>query len=304
MIRTQDARDRINDLLRLDNRNQIRSHHYTIQALTFIRAHLGAFIERYGQDNGLTLAQASQAVNNWDVLQWRQAIDNFDMSQWPQSALNRIRAVGAYAAINKGHLITGIALIALIANSVKNHRDIIKRLGLDGKTQVNRLRNGMHLRHYYPKINLNLHNWEKNFWADNDKLSNDVEQLINKNIRHGYTVRRLDKTLVNRFNKSKNPNVYIGDRIDQTETDTEKILRTESSRLINSINMNTYKLANVQLVDWVTMPGACKYCLSIEDDNPYSLMSVPSCPYHPNCRCLISIHNDHNSNLIVPNMLF
>jgi hypothetical protein len=62
------------------------------------------------------------------------------------------------------------------------------------------------------------------------------------------------------------------------------IADTECARAAMSASLQTYEANGIELVDWLTAPGACDDCEDIAANGPYAPADVPDLP-HPRCRC-------------------
>lgn len=81
----------------------------------------------------------------------------------------------------------------------------------------------------------------------------------------------------------------------------ERIARTETSRVLNTASLNTYKQAGIEKVKWldsteaikgsrITKALVCKDCREVATRNGgiYYIYEVPSLPLHPHCRCTVT----------------
>lgn len=78
------------------------------------------------------------------------------------------------------------------------------------------------------------------------------------------------------------------------KTRSEMIARTEMNRSFTNGVLQTYSNYGLNSFDIINYNdiGVCKTCISIIQDNPYTLEEVMNLlPVHPFCRCLCVIHN-------------
>ena len=81
----------------------------------------------------------------------------------------------------------------------------------------------------------------------------------------------------------------------------ERIARTETSRVLNTACLNTYKQAGLEKVKWLDSTEAikgstkkkalvCRECREVatRNDGIYYINEVPSLPLHPHCRCTVT----------------
>lgn len=214
---------------------------------------------------------------------------------WPGEATRRLKAYGAVAGIDKPHLIGAVIGLGLLRMTVKHQQAIKQRVKSDGESEAKRMITGYKLT---PKQSKKITSvitqastkelWSSRIWLDNDALANDVENLVNKHLRHGMSLTDLQDLLIKHTNPDQfKPNQSVADRIAQMQANTRRIVRSESARLVDQVNMTTYRMQNVKWIQWVTEPGACSKCMGIADGGPYAVDDCPSIPddSHPNCRC-------------------
>ncbi|MCT2881932.1 hypothetical protein EFM33_03995 [Lentilactobacillus buchneri] len=308
-----------------DNQSSQRTDQYYDQAMAYIREHLIAFYEQYADENGLSVMQTQQRVSSWDLQEWRSAIKEMDVDNaWPQDATDRMKAYGTIAGIDKGHMLTAVIALGLIKLTVQHAKHIQQRIDDDGSQEITRMKNAFNLspeetdslskivkakpkvETFYPHQTSRsvitkpetTQIWSKKIWIDTDTMANDVENLVYKHLQSGMKLEDLRNLLSGHINpKQFKPNQSLADRVKQSQMQTMRIVRTESSRMINGINMATYKMKGVTQVQVVGEPGICQYCQGIVDANPYKIDDAPQPPFHPNCRCELVPYLDEQKNL-------
>ncbi|TOY85816.1 hypothetical protein DIS15_03250 [Levilactobacillus brevis] len=288
----------------MDNQTDVKSSQYYRECLMYIRNHLTQFYARYANDNGLTVSQVSIRASRWELKDWQDAIRQTDMSDWPNEAFVRIKAYNAQIHIDRKHVLAALIGLAIIIMTVKNQRNIERRIELDANTELRRMKAAFNLSKKQAKQIGSIisqarrqSKWSANLWIDSDSLANDVETLVNRHLKHGMSLSNMDKLLENHVNPNQfKPSQSIADRVKQTEYQARRLVRTESARLTDEVNMTTYRMKNVKMVDWIAEPGACAKCASIASNGPYSLDDVPLIPddSHPNCRCHKTPASDPN----------
>ncbi|CAI2679813.1 hypothetical protein [Apilactobacillus apinorum] len=203
-----------------------------------------------------------------------------------------------------------------LAKVSSKFRDISKlifaKIDNSADAGINNIRNSLGLNglHYNTGINVktgktlvtedkNTKLWSNNLWNKSDEMTNDVENLVNQHIRHNMSLDDLKDMLIKHTNKNQfNPKKSIADRIKQTEYNAQRLIRTESSRLVNIVNKITYRTSNITTVDLHHEPSACDYCVDLSNQGPWSIDDAPEIPQdtHPNCYCYLIPH-DGDSNL-------
>lgn len=290
-------RQRIQELISLDNRSDQDNSQFYSDCLAYIRDHLIAFYQQYADENGLSITQTVARVSKWDLSEWKRALDSLgDISEWSDEATKRVKLQSFTAGIDRGHLLGAILALGIIALTVKQQRAIEKRITSDGRTEAKRMTQAFNLPNKKQKQVTSIITqpetrkiWSNNLWIDSDKLAGDVQSLVNQHLKHGMSLNDLSNILAGHANPSQfKPNQSLADRIKQMEFNARRIVRTESARLIDEVNMATYRMKGVKEVDWVTEPGACVKCQGIADEGPYNLDEAPLIPRdtHPNCRCI------------------
>lgn len=285
-------------LINLDSQTDRQTEQYYDDLMSYIRDHLMAFYQQYADENSLSLSETMARVSKWDIDQWKSTIDSLgDTSDWPQEAKDRLKAQALIASINRQFLIGSILAIGIIHTTVKNQKAIKNRVNSDGKDEVKRLTKSLKLPRKQVKRATSIitqastrEQWSSNLWVDSDKLAADVQYLVNQNLKHGLSLDDLPMLL----NKHANPNQFnpkqsVGDRIEQLNYETKRLVRTESARLKYETDITTFRMQGVKWVKWLTEPGACSICQGIADGGPYAIDDVPEIPgdSHPNCRCSI-----------------
>lgn len=293
MITASQQKKRINELIKLDNQTDKMSDADFDICMAYIRDHLLQFYQRYADDNGLSINQVQGQVSKWDMQQWQQAIQSIDMTDWPKEATARAKIYSVMAGVDKPNLLNAIVALGLLSLTVKQRKYIKQRVKQDGMDEIKRMETAFDLTPRQVKkvssvitSQANVDVWSDNLWLTSDTLANDVQNLVNKYLRHGITLSELE----NKLSKYANPNQFkpeqsINDRVKQMQFNTRRIVRTESARLVNQANLATYRIQGIKQVQLITEPGHCDTCGEIASHNPYELENAPDVPIHPNCRC-------------------
>ncbi|USS93998.1 hypothetical protein M8332_06840 (plasmid) [Fructilactobacillus ixorae] len=288
------AQARINNLINQDKQTDSTIDNQFEVTMDFIRYHLMAFYQRYADDNGLSVSQTSQQVNQWDIQQWRDVLKRMNITSWEQEAQDRAKVLSAQAGINKTNLINAIIGLGLLNLTNQQITTIGSRLNSDNDEAIEDLRQELNLTSAQVAILRNLDDgddWQDNFWLASDGIRNNVEITFNNSLRAGLTQIALGTLLAVHFsNKEKRPNKSIADRIGQLVNSAKGYVRTYSSIQINRRKTKAYKYKpEIKQVKWITEPGCCKLCASIQRSNPYDKISapIPGLDSHPYCRCTI-----------------
>ncbi|WP_251945992.1 hypothetical protein [Levilactobacillus brevis] len=303
----QNEKRRINELLAQDEISNSQSDRLYRQALTMIRDNLQDFYMQYAGETGLSLAQTRHAITGWDMQQWKKAVNSVDMVSWDDEAKYQAGKYSYQAGHDRTNMIDAIIGLAVVDMTANMRQLINDRLTTDQASQIKHLE--VNLEQYLDrKVKTPLiyelptkstaksvitqqetrNLWSDQLWLNSQEMANDVQTLVNKHLRHGMDLKDMQGMLAEHVNpKQFRPRQSLADRMKQVDYSTQRIIRTESARLIDEVNMSTYRLNGVSMVQWVNEPGACEKCQAIADQGPYTLAGVPSIPgdTHPNCRC-------------------
>lgn len=127
-------------------------------------------------------------------------------------------------------------------------------------------------------------NFSERLWANSDVFKARLDQLLTKQMVQG-----LNPTVIARDLKP-----YLKDEVKNARYVTERLARTETSRVQGQAQLNSFRKYRYKYVKWIAEPSACKVCASIAatNDGVYTLDDVPTKPVHPNCMCSFSAWYD------------
>lgn len=127
-------------------------------------------------------------------------------------------------------------------------------------------------------------NFSERLWANSDVFKARLDQLLTKQMVQG-----LNPTVIARDLKP-----YLKDEVKNARYVTERLARTETSRVQGRAQLNSFRKYGYKYVKWIAEPSACKVCASIAatNDGVYTLDDVPTKPVHPNCMCSFSAWYD------------
>ncbi|MBF7112600.1 minor capsid protein [Pediococcus pentosaceus] len=127
-------------------------------------------------------------------------------------------------------------------------------------------------------------NFSERLWANSDVFKARLDQLLTKQMVQG-----LNPTVIARDLKP-----YLKDEVKNARYVTERLARTETSRVQGQTQLNSFRKYGYKYVKWIAEPSACKVCASIAatNDGVYTLDDVPTKPVHPNCMCSFSAWYD------------
>ncbi|MCG7196527.1 minor capsid protein [Pediococcus pentosaceus] len=127
-------------------------------------------------------------------------------------------------------------------------------------------------------------NFSERLWANSDVFKARLDQLLTKQMVQGLNPRVIARDL----------KPYLKDEVKNARYVTERLARTETSRVQGQAQLNSFRKYGYKYVKWIAEPSACKTCASIAatNDGVYTLDDVPTKPVHPNCMCSFSAWYD------------
>lgn len=267
----------------LDLRKELDA--YYDQALAYIKSHLEAFYLHYAEEDGLSISQVTQNISQWDKRQWKEAIDELDVSSWLPESKQRAEILGNTAGLNLGNLISAIAGLGIIAwldKSIQRTQSKAKQIAVDERRF---LRSNTLATKRTDKNKQVLPALSSNIWLEGDRVLDEVRGQLFRAYQTGKGLDELRAFLTQQV--KANPASNIADRMYQTQSKIDRLIRSESAKMIDELDTETYIKNKIKWVDWITEPGACKICVGIQLGNPYRVEDAPKLVVdsHPNCRC-------------------
>jgi SPP1 gp7 family putative phage head morphogenesis protein len=117
-------------------------------------------------------------------------------------------------------------------------------------------------------------NFSDRIWTSKVELSRQLEKSIVDTVVAGRSKDQAVKKLQERFGVGFN--------------DADRLIRTETQRVLNEAQRQTYKDRGYDMVEWLVADDErlCDECMAIGEGGPYPIDEVPPVA-HPNCRCTI-----------------
>ena len=128
--------------------------------------------------------------------------------------------------------------------------------------------------------------FSQRLWANQDVLKSKLDQVIANGIIQGQSNQRVARNLRDQLKSTVDNQRYV----------TERLARTESSRVQAQAEILSMKGNGFKYCIWIDEPRACAECKQIANkDNGwgkgvYLVDDVPFLPAHPNCRCVLSAY--------------
>lgn len=128
--------------------------------------------------------------------------------------------------------------------------------------------------------------FSKRVWQNMDLMKAELDNQLVKGLTQGTNPRKM----------AQNLRKYVSDSFEKVTYATERITRTESSRVHKDAFLRQLRKYGYKFVKWHAEPSACKICREIvENDDGFGpgvfrVDDLPSIPAHPNCKCTLSAY--------------
>ena len=301
----QQERARINQLLASDQANDEHVEGVYLDALKLIKNNLQAFYVRYANEQGLTVTEVKRDVTNWDLSQFVDAIDELleDGDKSDDELSKRLKLFQYQAAKGNRQDLIAAMIGATIAISTKHaHKASRQHLANDYANEQQWQSNVLkrlsgHYEWTLPKqhdveIEPNIEKvidgsqWSDTLWNHSDAMVTDVQNVVRDALNNGMSQDNLNQ-LIKHLRHADKERGNLESAARNRMWQIERLVRSESARVVDEATMNQLKKDNVHLVAIVTEPDACKKCRDLAEIGPFSLEECPRFPTdtHPNCRC-------------------
>ena len=129
-------------------------------------------------------------------------------------------------------------------------------------------------------------------WRNTDELKAQLDVLLTNNQIQGQNPKVIARRL---------RGLVDGQFADKAKYVTERIARTESTRMIGAAQIDSFRDAGLNYTKWIAEASACDFCEDIahggkNGEGVYKLDKVPAYPKHPNCRCSLAGYYDPNDD--------
>lgn len=283
-------KDWIKDNLRSDAEfdKEIQRHYQ--QALKSINDDINRFYANYAKREGISMSEAVKQVASEDVKGFSQRagemVKNKDFSD---NANRRLRLYNATMRINRLEQLKsqiGLNLTEMSADQEKAFTDKFNKAYLNeisrqaGILGENKLVISDEMLASIVNGSYQNATWSDRLWANQDELKGLLDNLLTQAVIQGKGPVELARQIA----KQMDAKAYVAQRL----------ARTETARIQDQAQMDSFKKYDIEKVKWVAEPSACDICLGIasENDGIYSLQDVPIIPVHPNCRCAKAAYVD------------
>lgn len=138
--------------------------------------------------------------------------------------------------------------------------------------------------------------WSDTLWNHSDNMVADVQKVVRDSLNGGLQQDQLNKMLEHLV-PGENARGNLGSAGESRMWMIDGLIRSESANVVDEATMDALKNRKVKLIDLVVEPDACKNCLRLAANGPYTPDDCPRIPWatHPNCRCK-KVEHDVNRN--------
>ena len=264
---------------------QLRSHYRDLSKA--LSTDINQFYINYAGRENLSMAEAVKKVKAFDVKDFEAtAAKMVAEKDFSDKANERLRIYNATMRINRLQMLKsqlGLELInsySRIAGTVLSW--LTKRYRAELKRQAGIL--GRH-KDDNPKttlsnvINASFHGatWSQRLWVSQDELKARLDAVVSRAMIQGLNPKTIATELLPLVNRE----------VDGRRQVAERLAITETARVQDQAQMDSFKQYGIDYCRWVAEPTACEDCLDIaaENDGIYPISKVPSIPVHARCRC-------------------
>ncbi len=272
--------------------DKLIQEHYR-QAVKDINNSINQFYANYAKRKNISMSEAIKRVANADVKEFSKTaakmVANKDFSS---EANRRLRLYNATMSINRLEMLKSQVGMHLTNMTAAEENELKRRLTKSYQDEIARQagilgedRMSISDKQLADVINSSYQNatWSERLWANQDELKGLLDNLLTQAVIQGIGPIELARRISNQMGVK----TYVAQRL----------ARTETARVQDQAQMNSFKQYGYNKARWIAEPSACKTCLGIASDNDgiYSLDDIPIIPVHPNCRCSKSAYMDRNA---------
>lgn len=256
-----------------------------------------AMYQKYGDDNGLSEAEAAKLLTGEEYTKWKRRIDDYIVcAENDSKILLELNTLSAKSRISRKE--------QLLSNIYRN----MMKLSGDTETKLTELLGDMYTSNYYRscfdiqsmlKVGFSVskideitlhkilsHPWaDKTFseaiWENTDKLAALARREITMGFMSGASVQKIAKE--------------IDDVMQRGRYNATRLVRTESNYFANQGELASYQELGVQ--KYIYLGGGCDICQMVNGGEFLLSEGKPGenmPPMHPNCKCAIRAKVDRD----------
>ena len=248
---------------------------------------INRYYMNYASRDHISMDEAIKKVANFDVKAFestaKKMVEDKDFSDL---ANERLRAYNATMRINRLEMLKaqiGQEMVNVDASTEKElrshltqkYRDEVERqAGILGKHAID-----MPAKRLNQIIDASFHgaSWSQRLWVSHSEIKSKLDTLLTRAMIQGQNPKTLVKDLMPLISREVNNRRFVAERLAITET----------ARVQDQAQMDSFKDSGFEYCVWVAEPTACEECQDIanENDGVYPITKVPGIPVHPACRC-------------------
>ena len=248
---------------------------------------INRFYINYANKDHISMDEAIKKVASFDVKAFqdtaKKMVENKDFSEY---ANERLRAYNATMRINRLEMLKSkigeelVNVDASVEKDIRNHltnsyqNEATRQAGILGDNKFDGIKGKVD-----KVIDASFQGatWSQRLWVSHIELKSKIDGLLTRSLIQGQNPKTLVKDLMPLISKNVDNRRFVAERLAITET----------SRVQDQAQMDTFKRLGFEYVRWVAEPTACDECVDIaaENDGIYSVDKVPAIPVHPMCRC-------------------
>lgn len=269
-----------------------RQQEVYLRLIASVNDRINAFYSRYASAEGITMAQAEQAVSQFDVKAFEATAAKLvaDKDFSPQ-ANAMLRAYNATMRINRLEMLKSYIGLDLV--DAGYDLDKIADYYLEDRVRDEFARQagilGEGIKPTAKDVDSIVHSsfynatFSQRIWANMDELHDQLCSIITNGIIQGINARELAKQLQARFNVSVH--------------DSERLMRTEIARVQTETQKRAFEKTGYDYYVFISLEGkACPVCAALDTGEPIPVEDMmpgeTAPPVHPNCRCSVAAWMD------------
>lgn len=264
---------------------QVTAHYQT--ALKNIQDDISRYYVSYAGRDGISMDEAIKKVASFDVKAFEATAKKMvEAKDFSEHANERLRAYNATMRINRLEMLKS-EVSAELAQATSNVERDLGGAFKQAYTDETKRQAGILGKHVIdaPKakvesiVNASFHgaSWSQRLWVNHDELKGALDGILSRAMVQGINPKTIVSSLMPLINTTVTNKRYVAERLAITET----------ARIQDTAQMNSFKQFGFDYCVWVAEPSACERCIDIANANDgiYPITEVPGIPEHPACRC-------------------
>lgn len=264
---------------------QVTAHYQ--KAIENISDDINRFYVNYARRDHISMEEAIKKVSTFDVKSFestaKKMVEEKDFSDY---ANERLRAYNATMRINRLEMLKSeVASELAQATSDVEHgyqvgftnayqEEVKRQAGILGKHVIDTPKEKIS-----QIVNASFHGatWSQRLWVNHDELKGALDGVLSRAMVQGLNPKTIVSTLM----------PLVSTTITNKRRVAERLAVTETARVQDVAQMDSFKQYGFDYCVWIAEPDACELCTDIANahDGVYRITEVPGIPEHPSCRC-------------------